>query len=119
LAQILPSRVMLFLTSPGATCVLLAVWCLARSNPALAERLYSHPRFGAPLTTWRDEKAIPRRAKICALSMLALSYGLILWLSESEFLLFALAAIMGSVALYIATRPAPRGSRVQDRLPEA
>ncbi|MBM6582925.1 YbaN family protein [Microvirga sp. BT689] len=94
---------------PTTPFVLLAVWCFARSNPALADRLYSHPRFGALLTTWRDEKAIPRRAKICALSMLALSYGVILWLSESDILVFALAAIMGSVAFYIATRPAPRG----------
>jgi hypothetical protein len=40
--------------------------------------------------------------------MLALSYGLILWLSESNVLPFILAAIMGGVALYIATRPSPR-----------
>ncbi len=93
---------------PTTPFVLLAVWCFARSNPVLAERLYSHPRFGTLLTTWRDQKAIPLRAKIYALSMLALSYGLILWLSESNVLPFILAAIMGGVARYIATRPSPR-----------
>ncbi len=93
---------------PTTPFVLLAVWFFARSNPALAERLYSHPRFGHLLTTWRDQKAIPRRAKIYALSMLALSYGLILWLSESDVMPYILAAIMGGVALYIATRPSPR-----------
>ena len=94
---------------PTTPFILLAAWCFTRSNPALAARLYSHPRFGPLLTTWRDQKAIPTRAKIYALAMLGLSYGLILWLSESRLVPIVLAAIMGSVALYIATRPVPRG----------
>src|SRR4051794_32651940 len=69
---------------PTTPFVLLAVWCFARSNPALAEKLYNHPRFGPLLTTWRDQRAIPRHTKICALMMLALSYALILWLTESR-----------------------------------
>jgi uncharacterized membrane protein YbaN (DUF454 family) len=103
---------------PTTPFVLLAVWFFARSNPAMAERLYSHPRFGHLLTTWRDQKAIPRRAKIYALTMLAVSYGLILWLTDSDVLPFILAIVMGSVALYIATRPLPR-DRVENRIPEA
>jgi uncharacterized membrane protein YbaN (DUF454 family) len=93
---------------PTTPFVLLAAWCFARSNPALAERLYSHPRFGPLLTAWRDQRAIPRHAKICALTMLALSYAVILWFAEGRVLPVVLAAIMGSVALYIATRPTPR-----------
>ncbi len=93
---------------PTTPFVLLAAWCFARSNPALAERLYGHPRFGPLLTTWRDQRAIPLRAKIYALVALALSYVVILWLSESPLLPVILAAVMGSVALYIATRPTPR-----------
>ena len=53
-----------------------------------------------------------------ALTMLAVSYGLILWLTEIALLPVVLAIIMGSVALYIATRPAPRESP-HDRIPEA
>lgn len=103
---------------PTTPFVLLAVWFFARSNPALAERLYRHPRFGHLLTTWRDQRAIPRRAKIYALSMLAVSYGLVLWLTDIESLPLILAIIMGSVALYIATRPVPR-DRPVNRMPEA
>ncbi|MCD6071516.1 MAG: hypothetical protein K0S42_2032 [Microvirga sp.] len=103
---------------PTTPFVLLAVWFFARSNPDLAERLYTHPRFGHLLTTWRDQKAIPQRAKIYALSMLAVSYGLILWLTETALLPLVLAIIMGSVALYIATRPTPR-ERPEDRSPGA
>jgi len=103
---------------PTTPFVLLAVWFFTRSNPALAERLYNHPRFGHLLTTWRDQRAIPRRAKITALTMLAVSYGLVLWLTEIELLPVVLAVIMGSVALYIATRPAPRETP-EDRIPGA
>lgn len=103
---------------PTTPFVLLAVWFFARSNPALAARLYSHPRFGHLLTTWRDQRAIPRRAKFTALIMLAVSYALILWLTESAVVPFVLAIIMGSVALYIATRPLPR-DRLENRIPEA
>jgi uncharacterized membrane protein YbaN (DUF454 family) len=93
---------------PTTPFVLLAAWCFTRSNPALAKRLYRHPRFGPLLTAWRDQRAIPLHAKIYALTALALSYALILYLAESRILPVVLALIMGSVALYIATRPRPR-----------
>lgn len=93
---------------PTTPFVLLAAWCFARSNPRLAERLYSHPRFGPLLTAWRDQKAIPRHAKIYALTAMAASYAVILWVSHSPVVPVVLAAVMGSVALYIATRPRPR-----------
>ncbi|PVE22681.1 DUF454 domain-containing protein [Microvirga sp. KLBC 81] len=93
---------------PTTPFVILAVWCFARSNPALAERLYEHPRFGTLLTTWRDQRAIPSRAKVYALLTLALSYAITVWLTQSPYVPFILAAIMGSVALYIVTRPSPR-----------
>nr|WP_262271238.1 YbaN family protein [Microvirga sp. HBU65207] len=94
---------------PTTPFVLLAAWCFTRSSPALAARLDNHPRFGPLLTAWRDQKAIPLQAKIFALTMLALSYGVILHLAESRILPVILSAVMGSVALYIATRPRPRG----------
>ncbi len=93
---------------PTTPFVILAAWCFARSNPALAARLYENPRFGPLLTTWRDQRAIPLRAKIWALLTLALSYAITVWLVRSPSLPFVLAAIMGSVGLYIVTRPSPR-----------
>ncbi|WP_246776711.1 YbaN family protein [Microvirga sp. VF16] len=95
---------------PTTPFVLVSAWCFARSNPVLAERLYNHPRFGPLLTAWRDQRAIPLHAKFYALAALVLSYALILWLTENRILLVILAAIMGSVGLYIATRPRPRDS---------
>jgi uncharacterized protein len=93
---------------PTTPFVILAAWCFARSNPALAEWLYEHPRFGTLLTTWRDQRAIPPRAKIYALLTLALSYAITVWLTRIPYVPFILAAVMGSVALYIVTRPSPQ-----------
>lgn len=93
---------------PTTPFVILAAWCFARSNPALADRLYNHPRFGIYLRTWRDQKAIPRHAKVVALTALAISYVVTVWLTQSRAVPFILAAIMGSVALYIVTRPPPK-----------
>ena len=40
--------------------------CFARSSPRLEAWLLNHPRFGPALCAWREERAIPRRAKIAA-----------------------------------------------------
>src|SRR3712207_9395953 len=63
---------------PTTPFVLLAAWCFTRSTPALAERLYNHPRFGSLLTNSRGQRAIPLRSIILALTMLAESYDVIL-----------------------------------------
>jgi len=93
---------------PTTPFVLLAAWCFARSNPRLAEWLYRHPRFGPPLSNWRDQGAISRRAKAWALGGMGLSYALTLWLTESLVIALILAAVMSSVAMYLVTRPSPR-----------
>ena len=101
---------------PTTPFILLAAWCFARSNPELANRLYAHPRFGAAIVDWRDQGAISPRAKAVAVSALAVSYAIAVWLTGGRYLSFILAVIMGSVALFILTRPSPRppAAHVQD-----
>ena len=93
---------------PTTPFIILAAWCFTRSNPALAARLYNHPRFGSLLTTWRDQRAIPSRVKIYALAVMAASYAATVWLTTSPYVPFILAAVMGGVGYYIVTRPTPR-----------
>lgn len=98
---------------PTTPFVILAAWCFARSNPALAAWLYEHPRFGALLIAWRDQGAIPLRAKTFALLAMAASYALTVWLRPGPYLPYILAAVMGGVAIYIVTRPSPRSKPPQ------
>jgi uncharacterized protein len=62
---------------PTVPVYLLAAFCVARSRPEWAERLYGHPRYGPPLQAWRERGAIGRRAKISALIALAASVAVV------------------------------------------
>ncbi len=94
---------------PTTPFMLLALWCFLRSDPALAERLMRHPRIGPPLVAWRREGAIAPRAKRAALLVMLASYGLAVWAAGSLAVAAGLAVVMGGAALFIATRPSPRG----------
>ncbi|HZH11180.1 MAG TPA: YbaN family protein [Microvirga sp.] len=104
---------------PTTPFVILAAYCFARSNSALATRLYDHPQFGPLLTTWRDQGAIPPRAKAYALLAMAASYALSVWLSPSSSVAYILAAVMGCVAIYIVTRPSPSDERFRQSSAQA
>lgn len=91
---------------PTTPFLLLAVACFTRSSPRLEAWLLNHPRFGQPLRDWREKGAIPRRAKLLAVSMMAASYALFV-LSTSPPLwraMLVLAILCGS-SLFIITRP--------------
>lgn len=94
---------------PTTPFVILAAWSFSRSSPALAQRLYEDPRFGPSLRLWRDERAIAPRAKVMAVSAIAASYAVTAFLLASPAAAVGLGLVMGGVALYIATRPGPRG----------
>ena len=56
---------------PTVPFLILAAFCFSRSNPAWAERLHGHPRYGESLRNWRDRRAIGRKAKIAAVGAMA------------------------------------------------
>lgn len=91
---------------PTTIFLILAAWFFARSSPSLERRLLEHPRFGPVLRDWRDRGVIPRRAKILAAAGMAIGLGLfVLLYSPSPLLALAIAAAMGAVAVWIASRP--------------
>ncbi|GAA3898322.1 YbaN family protein [Halomonas cibimaris] len=90
---------------PTTPFLLLALWAATKGSPRLARWLLEHPRFGPYLYAWREQRAIPPRAKITAYVLLTLSF-VTLWLGGAHpWLLAALALLFSGVAAFIATRP--------------
>jgi uncharacterized membrane protein YbaN (DUF454 family) len=94
---------------PTTPFLLLALWFFSRSSPKLEKWLLSHPRFGKSLRNWRENGSIARKAKIAALSLMAISYA-IFWFGTNPPALRAIIvlAVMLCSSLFIVTRPEPR-----------
>lgn len=56
---------------PTTPFVLLAAFCFARASTRAEGWLLAHPRFGPMVRDWRARRAIPRRAKQLAWTMMA------------------------------------------------
>lgn len=93
---------------PTTPFLLIALWCFSKSSPKLEAWLLSHPRFGPSLRNWREKGAIPRRAKIAAVSLMTMSYAIFWFGTEPTPLRASLvAAVMLGAALFVTTRPEP------------
>ena len=95
---------------PTTVFLLVALRSFSKSSPYFHDWLYTHPRFGPTLKAWRDERAIPGRAKAFALLMMTLSLA---WIGASEVpvaVVLVVSAVLGVLALWIVTRtrPAPK-----------
>ena len=96
---------------PTVPFLLVAAWAASRGSPELDEWLHKHPRFGATLRAWRDEGAVPTRAKVLSCVLLATSWIVMLVVSASPWVPAITGVLFLCVATYVCTRPAPRGPR--------
>ncbi len=95
---------------PTVPFVLLAAWAAGKGWPRLEEWLLAHRHFGRPIRDWRDSGAVPRRAKVVAVSMMACS-ALALWfLPVPAWLRAGVYLVMAIVALWLWRRPEPGGA---------
>lgn len=91
---------------PSTIFFILAAACFARSSPALEARILAHPVIGPPVVAWREHGVIPTKAKIFAVTGMAVGYGVFL-MTANPVLWFAIgvAVFMLACAAYVLTRP--------------
>jgi uncharacterized protein len=96
---------------PTTIFLILAAWFFGRSSPQLEAWMYDHQRFGPTLRQWREQGAVPVRAKLMAVSGIASGYGLFWFGSRpTPFVAILVALFMLSAAIYVVSRPEPAES---------
>lgn len=60
---------------PTTPFLLVAAACFARASPRFYQRLLANPTFGPLIRDWREQRAIPRRAKIMATAAITVTIG--------------------------------------------
>lgn len=90
---------------PTTPFMLLAAWCFVRSSEKAHQWLYRQPVIGEALRDWDSNKAISRKAKILAVSMMALSLVFI-WLKVKILpLKIAVTILLLCVSVFLLSRP--------------
>lgn len=90
---------------PTTPFMLLAAWCFVRSSEKAHQWLYRQPLIGEALRDWDRNKAISRKAKVMAVSMMTVSL-IVMWMKVTIVpLKIAVTAILVSVGLFLVSRP--------------
>ena len=95
---------------PTTIFMLIAVYCASKGSPRFEAWIRSRDYVGPLLITWEQERAIPRRAKLAAVSMIALSALIVVWSLDQGWLRWGVVAFLIMIALWLATRPEPSSS---------
>lgn len=91
---------------PTTIFLLVALWAFARGSPEWAERLRQNPTFGPYIRDWEERGAIPRRAKLLAVTMMTLSWVIVAVTTHNAWIAAGVGVVLACVAAYVVSRPA-------------
>jgi uncharacterized membrane protein YbaN (DUF454 family) len=100
---------------PTTVCFIIAAWCFSHSSERLERWVLGLPRIGPMVRDHRAGLGMPRRAKIIAMSMIAVAVGLSVTLAIGAWTIRLVVLGLGAIGIaYIAIR-VPTRERVLQR----
>lgn len=94
---------------PTTPFLLISLWAFSQSSDRFHDWLYNHKVFGPPLREWSEYGVIPMKAKVIALSTMAVSATLVIIFSNVAWWgLAGMLSLMAIGAIFILTRPSKR-----------
>jgi uncharacterized membrane protein YbaN (DUF454 family) len=93
---------------PTTPFLLVAAWAAARGSPRLEHWLHHHSPFAPILAAWREQRAVPLRAKWLACLLMAGSWLFMLYIHSPWPALIFTGLLFTAVGAFLFTRPDPR-----------
>jgi uncharacterized protein len=101
---------------PTTPFMLLALWAFSNSSERFHNWLYTHPKFGPSLQSWRSHGVISRRAKVSALAVMGTSLIFLTVFSQAHMaIVISAAGLMLVGATFLMTRPSRIPVEIDDQ----
>ncbi len=91
---------------PTTPFVLVAAACFARSSPRTHQRLLANRVFGPLIVDWSEHRAVPLRAKVLAVSMIAITGALTIgFVLDTTWQRVIVGVTLATVSVWLVSRP--------------
>ncbi len=105
---------------PTTPFMILALGCFSKGSETIHHWLYNHPRFGPSLQDWDKYRMIPVKAKITAITMMAISAAYLVLLSGLDnYIIILVVGFMVIGAVYVLTKPSRPNPPKEEPAPKA
>lgn len=99
---------------PTTVFILIAAACYARASPKFYNRLVSNRTFGPLVREWRAHGSMPRRAKIVAIALILVTFGVTLvFFVQNNWARTALMVVALALVVFLARIPSRGGASVR------